>query len=46
MNINEYISSGILEAYVLGELSDQERISVERNLAQHPELQEELARIE
>lgn len=46
MNIREYISSGILEAYVLGELSDQERIEVEKNLSVYPELRKELALVE
>jgi anti-sigma-K factor RskA len=46
LNIQEYISSGILEAYALGELSDFERIEVEKNLAQYPELRAELSKIE
>lgn len=46
MNIEEYISSGILEAYALGELSAAERSAVEKNLAQYPQLQKELAAIE
>lgn len=46
MNVAEYISSGILEAYALGELSAEERTAVEKNLAQYPELSAELARIE
>lgn len=46
MNIKEYISSGILESYALGELSESERLEVERNLAQYPELRKELASIE
>lgn len=46
MNIEEYISSGILEAYALGELSVAERTEVEKNLAVYPELKEELLRIE
>lgn len=46
MNIEEYISSGILEAYALGDLSTAERTAVERNLAQYPELRKELAAIE
>lgn len=46
MNIEEYISSGILEAYVLGELSEQERVDVEKNLVQYPQLREELNAIE
>ena len=46
MNIKDYISSGILESYALGDLSESERAEVERNLAQYPELQKELALIE
>jgi anti-sigma-K factor RskA len=46
LNIEEYISSGILEAYALGELSAGERAEVERNLAQYPELKQELLLIE
>lgn len=46
MNIEEYISSGILEAYALGDLSAVDRTTVERNLAQYPELRIELALIE
>ncbi|WP_276367195.1 anti-sigma factor [Chryseolinea sp. H1M3-3] len=46
MNVEAYISSGILEAYALGELSDRERAEVEKNLAQYPELQKELKLIE
>ncbi len=46
MNIKEYISSGILESYALGELTEAERVEVERNLVQYPELRQELALIE
>jgi anti-sigma-K factor RskA len=46
VNIQEYISTGILEAYVLGELSTNERAEVEKNLMQYPELRLELLRIE
>jgi anti-sigma-K factor RskA len=46
VNLQEYIASGILELYVLGELTEQERFDVEKNLARYPELREELARIE
>ena len=46
MNIEEYISSGILEAYVLNELSTPERVEVEQNLELYPELKEELGRVE
>lgn len=46
MNIKEYISSGILESYALGELKQSERLEVERNLAQYAELRQELTLIE
>lgn len=46
MNIKEYISSGILEAYVLGDLTDAERAEVEKNIQLYPELQAELSLIE
>lgn len=46
MNIEEYISSGILEAYVLGDLSISERVEVEKNLSLYPQLREELRAIE
>jgi len=46
LNTQDYISSGILEAYALGELSALERAEVEKNLAQYPELKEELLLIE
>lgn len=46
MNIQEYISSGIIEAYVLGEITPAERTEVEQALAQHAELRAELHRVE
>lgn len=46
MNVSEYISSGILESYALGELTESERAEVERNLAQYAELRKELALVE
>jgi len=46
VNIEQYISSGILEAYVLGDLSPAEMRDVERNLQQYPQLREELRKIE
>lgn len=46
MDINEYISSGILEAYVLGALTEEERREVEAKVSAHPELAVELAAIE
>lgn len=46
MNVEAYISSGVLEAYALGDLSEQERAAVEKNLAQYPALKKELLAIE
>ncbi len=46
MNIQEYISTGILEAYALGELSAHEKAEVEKNLVLYPALKEELLKIE
>jgi anti-sigma-K factor RskA len=46
VNIEEYISSGILETYALGELSVKEREEVEKNLQQYPTLRDELSKIE
>lgn len=46
MNLEEYISSGILEAYVLGQLDDHEIKQVEEMLVKYPELHNELEKIE
>ncbi len=46
MNIKEYIESGILEAYVLGALSEEEHRAVEADIAQYPELKLEVDAIE
>lgn len=46
MDIKEYISSGILEAYVLGALSEEEQVQVAANIAAYPELAGEVAAIE
>lgn len=46
MNIQEYISSGILEQYVLGTLSVGEAREVIANAAQYPEIRVELEAIE
>ena len=46
MNIKEYIESGILDAYVLGALTESERAGVEADIAMYPELALELAAIE
>lgn len=46
MNIEEYISSGILEAYVLGSLSKEEARDVEAKAALYPGIAEELLNIQ
>jgi anti-sigma-K factor RskA len=46
VNIKEYISTGALESYVMGALTESERAEVERNLSIYPELRSELAAIE
>ncbi len=46
MNTTAYIESGILEAYILGALTEQERTEVEADVARYPELAEELQAIE
>jgi anti-sigma-K factor RskA len=46
VNISEYISSGILDAYAAGLLSARDRAEVEANLARYAELRNELAAIE
>ena len=43
MNVNEYISSGILEAYAAGAVTDQERREVECMSKIYPEIAAELA---
>jgi anti-sigma-K factor RskA len=40
VNIHEYISSGIIESYVLGLASEEERIEFEQMCEKHPELVE------
>lgn len=40
MNVKEYISSGIIESYVLGLASEAERQEFEQNCAQYPEIVE------
>ena len=46
MDIQAYISSGVLEAYVLGDLSVPEVNEVQRMAELHPEVKEEIASIE
>lgn len=42
MNVTEYIASGILESYVMGAVSDQERREVECLSSVYPEIRHEL----
>jgi anti-sigma-K factor RskA len=46
VNIQEYIESGILEQYALGELDETQRADVERQAAAYPEVRAELEQIE
>jgi anti-sigma-K factor RskA len=46
MDIKEYIASGILELYVAGALSEKERQEVYDLLLKHPELVDEVQKIE
>ncbi|MCB0664183.1 MAG: anti-sigma factor [Saprospiraceae bacterium] len=41
MNIKEYISSGILEQYLLGDLSPAEEKEVDKMMSQYPEIRQE-----
>jgi anti-sigma-K factor RskA len=46
VSIQDYISSGVLELYVLDDLSDNERKEVETLMDQHPEVKQEIDQIE
>lgn len=46
MNVKEYISSGILEAYVFSDLGDQEMREVQCMSHIYPEIKEEILKIE
>jgi anti-sigma-K factor RskA len=46
MDLQSFIQSGLLEAYVAGQCTAAERQEVERMSAQHPEIRAELAKIE
>jgi len=46
LNIQEYISSGIVESYVLGQLSDSEMAEVTALALKHPELKAEIELVE
>lgn len=45
-NFQEYIESGILEQYALGELSAAEQAAVEAQAAAHPEVRDELLQVQ
>jgi anti-sigma factor RsiW len=45
-NIKEYIESGILELYVLGQLSPDEKLQVEEMAAKHTAVKAEIEDIE
>lgn len=46
MNLENYIASGILESYVLGMCSNEERLEVDRLRLEFPEIEAEIASIE
>jgi len=46
MNVKEFIESGTLELYALGELSEKEAKEVESLMMKYPEIREELDQIE
>lgn len=46
MNIKEWINSGIIESYVLGELSEAEAREVEEMAERHPEVKAEISQTE
>ncbi|MCB7479986.1 anti-sigma factor [Christiangramia sediminis] len=46
MDIQEYISSGVLELYVYGALTEAESLEVTRALKEHPEIRIEVEEIE
>lgn len=45
-NLKAYIESGVLELYVLGDLSPEETLQVEEMASQNPEVRDEIAAIE
>ncbi|RFZ91874.1 hypothetical protein D0C36_10515 [Mucilaginibacter conchicola] len=45
-DVKAYIESGVLELYVLGDLSPEERLDVEKMALEHPAVKTELAEIE
>jgi len=45
-NLKAYIESGVLELYVLGDLSPEENVQVEEMASRYPEVRDEIAAIE
>jgi anti-sigma-K factor RskA len=45
-DLKSYLESGILEQYILGDLSSEEMLEVENNALKYPEIRSELAEIE
>jgi hypothetical protein len=46
MDVNKYITSGILELYVAGTLTEEENLEVSQNAEQYPEIKKEILSIE
>jgi hypothetical protein len=46
LNLEEYISSGIIESYVLNQISDEERKELEAMATKHPEIKAEIRAVE
>ncbi|MEB8344450.1 anti-sigma factor [Flavobacteriaceae bacterium KMM 6898] len=46
MDVNKYITSGIIELYVAGTLSEEENLEVNRNAELYPEIKAEILSIE
>ena len=46
MNAQEYIETGLLELYVMGSLSNEEMLEVERNAKSNPEIMQEFIRVQ
>jgi len=46
LNLQEYISSGIIESYVLNQVTDKERAELEAMASKHPEIKAEIRAIE
>ena len=46
MNLKEYISSGIIESYVLNQLTDKERAELEEMATKYPEIKAEIRAVE